>query len=101
MDSLFTQQVFEIIRLIPEGRVTSYGAIAKAVGYPNHSRHVGNALRNYDEDFPAHRVCNSSGQITASCLEKFTEKLAKEGIEVQGNKILNYKNLFWNPLEEL
>lgn len=44
MDSLFTQQVFEIIRLIPEGRVTSYGAIAKAVGYPNHSRHVGNAL---------------------------------------------------------
>jgi len=101
MDSLFTQQVFEIIRLIPEGRVTSYGAIAKAVGYPNHSRHVGNALRNYDEDFPAHRVCNSSGQITASCLEKFTEKLAKEGIEVQENKILNYKNLFWNPLEEL
>ena len=101
MDSLFTQQVFEIIRLIPEGRVTSYGAIAKAVGYPNHSRHVGNALRNYDEDFPAHRVCNSSGYITANCLEKFTEKLAKEGIEVQGNKILNYKNLFWNPLEEL
>lgn len=101
MNLLFTQQVFEIIRLIPEGRVTSYGAIAKAVGYPNHSRHVGNALRNYDEDFPAHRVCNSSGHITASCLEKFTKKLAKEGIEVQGNKILDYKNLFWNPLEEL
>ena len=101
MDSLFTQQVFEIIRLIPEGRVTSYGAIAKAVGYPNHSRHVGNALRNYAEDFPAHRVCNSLGHITASCLEKFTEKLEKEGIKVQGNKILDFKNLFWNPLEEL
>ena len=101
MDSLFTQQVFEIIRLIPEGRVTSYGAIAKAVGYPNHSRHVGNALRNYAEDFPAHRVCNYSGHITASCLEKFTEKLDKEGIKVQGNKILDFKNLFWNPLEEI
>lgn len=101
MDSLFTQQVYEIIRLIPEGRVTSYGAIAKAIGYPNHSRHVGNALRNYAEDFPAHRVCNSSGRITASCLEKFTEKLEKEGIKVQGNKILDFKNLFWNPLEEL
>lgn len=101
MDSLFTQQVFEIIRLIPEGRVTSYGAIAKAVGFPNHSRHVGNALRNYAEDFPAHRVCNSSGHITARCLEKFTKKLNKEGINVQGNKILDFKNLFWNPLEEL
>lgn len=101
MDSLFTQQVFEIIRLIPEGRVTSYGAIAKAVGFPNHSRHVGNALRNYAEDFPAHRVCNSSGHITASCLEKFTKKLNNEGINVQGNKILDFKNLFWNPLEEL
>ena len=101
MNDLFKQQVFEIIKMIPEGRVTSYGAIAKAVGYPNHSRHVGNALRNYDEDFPAHRVCNSSGQITASCLEKFVKKLKKEGVEVKGSKIQNFKTLFWNPLEEL
>ncbi len=50
MDPLFKRQVYEIIRLIPEGRVTSYGAIAKAMGYSNHSRHVGNALRDYDED---------------------------------------------------
>lgn len=101
MDQLFKDQVFEIIRLIPEGRVTSYGAIAKAVGYPNHSRHVGNALRNYDEDFPAHRVCNSSGKITASCLEKFVKKLSAEGVEVKGDQIQNFKNIFWNPLEEL
>ena len=101
MNETFKQQVFEIIKMIPKGRVTTYGAIAKAVGFPNHSRHVGNALRNYAEDFPAHRVCNSSGHITAGCLEKFTEKLEKEGIKVQGNKILDFKNLFWNPLEEL
>jgi len=54
MNETFKQQVFEIIKMIPKGRVTTYGAIAKAVGFPNHSRHVGNALRNYDEDFPAH-----------------------------------------------
>lgn len=101
MNALFKQQVFEIIRLIPEGRVTSYGAIAKAVGYPKHSRHVGNALRNYDADFPAHRVCNSSGRITASCLDTFVKKLNAEGVEVEGNKILNFKTIFWNPLEEL
>ena len=101
MNETFKNQVFEIIRLIPEGRVTSYGAIAKAVGYPNHARHVGNALRNYSEDFPAHRVCNSSGQITADCLEKFTKKLNKEGVEIHGNKIGNFKNIFWNPLIEL
>ncbi|WP_313502741.1 MGMT family protein [Kaistella carnis] len=51
MNELFKKQVFEIIMMIPEGRVTSYGAIAKAVGYTNHARHVGNALRNYEEIF--------------------------------------------------
>lgn len=101
MDARFKEQVFEIINLIPKGRVTSYGAIAKAVGLPNHSRHVGNALRNYEEDFPAHRVCNASGFITADCVEKFTDKLNKEGISVVGNKIQNFKSLFWNPLDEL
>ena len=87
--------------MIPEGRVTSYGAIANAVGYPNHARHVGNALRNYDEDFPAHRVCNSSGRITASCQRDFVGKLKLEGVEVKYGKIQNFKNVFWNPLEEL
>ncbi|MBW8359368.1 MAG: MGMT family protein [Weeksellaceae bacterium] len=101
MDEIFRNQVFEIIRMIPAGRVTSYGAIAKAVGYPNHSRHVGNALRNYEEDFPAHRVCNSCGQITASCLDQFTRKLAAEGVEVKGHRIVNFKDIFWNPLEEI
>ena len=101
MNDLFKQQVFEIIKLIPEGRVTSYGAIAKAVGYPNHARHVGNALRNYDEDFPAHRVCSSSGKITANCLHDFVVKLGEEGVEVKFNKIQNFKTLFWNPLQEL
>ena len=101
MDELFKKQVYQIIRLIPEGRVTSYGSIAKAVGYPNHSRHVGNVLRNYGDDFPAHRVCNSCGHITASCLCDFVGKLAKEGVEVKDNRIQNFRNIFWDPLIEL
>ena len=87
--------------MIPEGRVTTYGAIAKAVGYPNHARHVGNALRNYEEDFPANRVCNSSGKITASCIRNFVGNLKLEGVEVKEGKIQNFKKVFWNPLEEL
>ena len=64
--------------MIPKGRVTTYGAIAKAVGFPNHSRHVGNALRNYDEDF-AHRVCSACGIISAeSCIPKFTKSWPKK-----------------------
>ncbi len=101
MNNLFKQQIFEIIKMIPKGRVTSYGAIAKAVGYPNHARHVGNALSSYDKDFPAHRVCNSLGNITASCLQSFTEKLQKEGVEVRGAKIQNFRKIFWNPLDEI
>lgn len=87
--------------MIPEGRVTNYGAIAKAVGFPNHSRQVGNVLKNYDEDFPAYRVCNSSGRITASCQRDFVGKLKLEGVEVKDGKIQNFKKIFWNPLEEL
>lgn len=101
MDSQFKDQVFQIIEMIPFGRVTTYGAIAKAVGYPNHSRQVGSVLRNYAEGFPAHRVCGSCGYITASCLEQFVQKLNSENIEVKGNKILNFKEVFWNPTEEI
>ncbi len=101
MNELFIKQIFEIIMMIPKGKVTSYGAIAKAVGYPNHARHVGIALRNYEEDFPAHRVCNASGKITASCVRDFVGKLNIEGVEVKEGKIQNFKKVFWNPLEEL
>ena len=101
MNELFKKQVFEIIMVIPEGRVTNYGAIAKAVGFPNHSRQVGNVLKNYNADFPAHRVCNASGRITASCQRDFVGKLKLEGVTVKNGIIQNFKKVFWNPLEEL
>lgn len=98
MNALFKQQVWEITKLIPKGRVSSYGAIAKAVGFPNHSRHVGKAMGGCPEDVPAYRVISSSG--TLSVLE-FQERLEAEGITVENLRIKNFKKLFWNPLEEL
>lgn len=102
MDSLFKRQVLEIIRLIPRGRVTSYGAIAKAMGYPNHARQVGNALSSYDKTLPAHRVLNASGRISLpSCVERFTEKLESEGVKMKNGRVENFREVFWDPQSEL
>ena len=98
MTELFKQQIWEITKLIPKGRVSSYGAIAKAVGFPNHSRHVGKAMSGCPKDVPAHRVISSSGTLS---VPEFQERLEKEGIEVENFRIKNFKNLFWNPLEEI
>ena len=98
MNEIFKKQVWEITKLVPKGRITSYGAIAKAVGFPNHSRHVGKAMGGCPKDVPAHRVISSSG--TLSVLE-FQERLEAEGIEVENFRIKNFKKLFWNPLDEL
>lgn len=98
MTDLFKQQVWEITKLIPKGRVSSYGAIAKAVGFPNHSRQVGKAMGGCAKDIPAHRVISSSGVLS---VPEFQTKLEAEGIEVVNLRIKNFKKLFWNPLEEL
>lgn len=98
MNNLFQQQIWEITKLIPKGRVTTYGAIAKAVGFPNHSRHVGKAMGGCPKDVPAHRVISSSGKLS---VPEFQKKLEAEGIVVENLRIKNFKTLFWNPLEEL
>ncbi|GEN75975.1 MGMT family protein [Chryseobacterium hagamense] len=98
MNEIFKQQVWEITRLIPKGRVTSYGAIAKAVGFPNHSRHVGKAMGGCPEDVPAHRVISGSGALS---VPEFQQRLEAEDIVVENGRIKNFKTLFWDPLEEL
>lgn len=99
MNDLFKQQVYEITKLIPKGRVSTYGAVAKAVGYPNHSRHVGNAMGACPADVPAHRVISSTGKLS---VPSFKVRLEVEDIEVQDNwKIKDFKTLFWDPLKEL
>lgn len=98
MNDIFKEQVWEITKLIPKGRVSSYGAIAKAVGFPNHSRHVGKAMGDCPKDVPAHRVISSSGVLS---VREFQERLEADGIEVENLRIKNFKKIFWNPLEEL
>lgn len=108
MDKVFYEQVFEVVRLIPKGRVTSYGAIAKALGAAKSSRMVGHAMSTAGlahPKVPAHRVVNSSGLLTG----KFhfnphglmQELLEQEGITVVNDKVKNFKAVFWNPLEEI
>lgn len=108
MKESFYEQVFEVARLIPKGRVTSYGAIAKALGTAKSARMVGYAM-NFSHTahpkVPAHRVVNSSGLLTGkfhfSPPELMQQLLAQEGIVVIDDKIKNFKSVFWNPLEEL
>jgi len=98
VDELFKNQVYDMARLIPKGRVTTYGSIAKALGYPNHSRHVGRAMGGCPADVPAHRVVGSSGILS---VPEFKIKLEKEGLEFNNQRVRGFKNLFWDPLVEL
>ncbi|WP_029906639.1 MGMT family protein [Prevotella sp. 10(H)] len=103
----FTRAVNEIVRMIPYGRATSYGAIAKAIGYPNMSRMVGHLIGGDDGGgaVPAYRVVNSSGVLSGK--ESFgssgemQQLLEAEGITVVNDKIKNWKKVFWNPLDEI
>lgn len=108
MKDSFYDQVFEVARLVPKGRVTSYGAIAKALGAGGSARMVGYAMSNAGTAYPkvpAHRVVNSSGLLTGkfhfSTPDLMQQLLEQEGIVVVNDKIKDFKKVFWNPLEEL
>lgn len=108
MDSSFYDQVFELVRLIPRGRVSSYGAIAKSLGAGGSARMVGYAMRHAglaDVPVPAHRVVNSAGLLTGKFHfdppEMMQELLIQEGLRVENDKVQDFKKYFWNPLEEL
>jgi methylated-DNA-protein-cysteine methyltransferase-like protein len=108
MEQSFYDQVFELVRLIPKGRVTSYGAIAKSLGSGGSARMVGYAMSNAGlahPSVPAHRVVNSTGLLTGkfhfSPPELMEELLRSEGIVVIDNKIKNFNVAFWDPMIEL
>ncbi|MBC7567297.1 MAG: MGMT family protein [Pedobacter sp.] len=108
MEESFYDQVFELVRLIPEGRVTSYGAIARSLGSGGSARMVGYAMSNAGlshPPVPAHRVVNSTGLLTGkfhfSPPEQMEELLQAEGVIVVDNKIKNFKVVFWDPMLEL
>jgi methylated-DNA-protein-cysteine methyltransferase-like protein len=104
----FFQNVFDVVRLIPKGRVTSYGAIAKYLGTGGSSRMVGwamNASHGVKPKVPAHRVVNRNGMLTGKAHfetpTKMQELLAKEKIKVQNETVLDFEKIFWDPSVEL
>lgn len=104
----FFQNVFEIVKLIPEGRVTSYGAIAKCLGTPKSSRMVGwamNASHAAPEPIPAHRVVNRNGMLTGKMHfadpDDMQRRLEDEGHTIEEDKLLNFNEVFWDPSIEL
>ncbi len=107
-DESFFEQVFEVVRLIPKGRVTSYGAIAAALGTKLSARMVGwamNASHVVKPKVPAHRVVNRNGLLSGkmhfSYPEQMQEMLEKEGVQVVDDMVQDFEKRFWNPAEEL
>ncbi|OFX76134.1 MAG: cysteine methyltransferase [Bacteroidetes bacterium GWE2_29_8] len=100
----FAESVYEIVKLIPKGRVTSYGAIAKCLGASKSARLVGYALnqvKNNLDEIPAHRVVNRKGLLTGKFhfedVFKMEDLLRSEGIIVENNQIQNFESVFWEP----
>lgn len=104
----FFQDVWDVVRQIPEGRVTTYGAIARYLGAKSSARMVGWAMNGsflIEPKVPAQRVVNRNGMLsgkahfaTPTLME---ELLAKEGIQVEQDKIVNFNSVFWDPATEL
>ena len=104
--SNFYDKVYEVANLIPFGRVTSYGAIAKYLGAARSARMVGYAMNgSHGKDVPAHRVVNRKGLLTGKHHFEGThlmqQLLESEGIKVRDNQIQNFEKVFWDPSKEL
>lgn len=103
----FFINVYDVVRLIPKGRATSYGAIAKYLGAPRSSRMVGWAMNaaHSQPEIPAHRVVNRNGFLTGKMHftppERMQERLESEGIVVIKDKIQNFTEIYWDPSIEL
>jgi methylated-DNA-protein-cysteine methyltransferase-like protein len=104
----FFEKVYLVTRLIPYGRITSYGAIARYLGSGRSARMVGwalNASHNAPEFIPAHRVVNRSGLLTGKRhfgnSTTMKQLLVNEGIVIEDDQIINFKEKFWDPITEL
>ena len=107
-DQGFFDRVYDVVRRIPEGRVTSYGAIARFIGSPQAARMVGwamNASHTQAGFVPAHRVVNRNGILTGKHHFRhdrmMQELLESEGIEIENDRVKEFDRLFWDPYKEL
>ena len=104
----FFKMVYEVVKLVPKGRVTSYGAIANYLGSKSSSRVVGyamNASHKIKPKVPAHRVVNRIGLLSGKqhfeTPFQMEELLMKEKIIIKNDKVIDFKNIFWDPQKEL
>ena len=104
----FFDKVYAVVKLIPEGRVTTYGAIARFIGSPQSSRMVGwalNSTKHLPNWIPAHRVVNRIGLLTGKMhfqnSNTMVELLESEGILIENNRISNFKQVFWDTNFEI
>ncbi len=103
----FFERVYDVVRLIPHGRVTSYGAIAKYLGAARSARMVGWAMNacHGREDVPAHRVVNRVGLLSGKHHFEGTnlmqQLLESEGVKVKDSKIIKFEKYFWDPAQEI
>jgi len=104
----FYEKVYEVVKLIPAGRVTSYGAIANYLGTKGSARMVGwamNSSHHLTGQIPAHRVVNRNGLLTGKHHfggnTTMQQLLEREGLIIENNQIINFTERFWNPALEL
>ncbi len=103
----FFADVYEVVKLIPSGRVTSYGAIGAYLGMKSSARMVGWAMNSSHgmPDVPAHRVVNRAGVLTGkhffSSPTEMQRLLEEEGVVISGDKVQDFENVFWDPTKEL
>lgn len=103
----FFEDVFAVVKLVPRGRVTSYGAIAAYLGVKSSARMVGWAMNQayLDPEVPAQRVVNRNGLLTGKhhfgSPRQMQRLLEAEGVKVENDKVLNFKEVFWDPVKEL
>jgi methylated-DNA-protein-cysteine methyltransferase-like protein len=107
-DESFFELVFDVVRQVPKGRVTSYGAIASALGTKLSARMVGWAMNGSHlvrPKVPAHRVVNRMGMLTGKIHfdypEQMQELLEKEGVKIKDDKVQDFEKRFWDPAKEL
>lgn len=101
----FFQNVYEVAKLVPKGRVTSYGAIASYLGLKSSARMVGWAMNVCPEGVPAHRVVNRVGLLTGKHHfrppSRMKKLLESEGIKVKNDQVQRFSAVFWDPSREL
>ncbi|MCS6979174.1 MAG: MGMT family protein [Flavobacteriales bacterium] len=100
----FFERVWDVVRLVPPGRVTTYGAIARFLGSGRSARMVGYAMNasHSQPDVPAHRVVNRNGMLSGKHHfpgQSMEERLEAEGIRVEKDHVKDFHKLFWDPAE--